>query len=1154
MWVGDAPPTVREQAVHAVRKLKPTANEVAQLEPLLSRKANDLRRAILSLVLTLPDDGVLATADRLLAAKAAPQRLAGLELLRELVAKERSAAAARARAASYAEAHREPARDEQVHLDALLQVQAEKASLENALGLCDRTKLTKPEPARKLGKSLDSPAAQALLRSLDDLVHEHRETPIPVERFSEGQTTELLGAVRWGFPGPFKMSDGKTVRRGDDELPLRDVWIGWYDGRPDALRDDDGLELLRAVNALYYERALSRRSSPSTLKLRYREVVQAIVAWLRELRPLTGANDAALDAIESHVAAFDPTWKSGQCMTWREDLDHLRTYCMTESRTPEQTARLWRLMTLAADPGGKAPKHRPPFDLVAAAYELGHANEHDVFDALVGKRYKPDEQSGRGAYYYGGPSGDFDELYAATDPRQQLTTAYPKLRPLVDRAVARVLEVELARGEQETVVSAAATRIRHAGGMDVLVRVLEAAGKDAKLNRRLWAMDNGGKGVVFSHLMRVCRPAEGDTPERFAAEAKKRQFDEAQLIALAMYAWPWAWFVEAALGWPGAEEAIWWVHAHTKDAQWSGNHEDREQWQAQVSQRTPLSFAELSDGAVDVAWFHRVYGQLGAKRWEAIHEMAKYASSGVGHRRAQIFADAMLGKLKRADLLKSIKDKRNQDHVRAIGLVPLAKPKKGANDGKDAQADPAKKDLLERYKAIAEFVRTGRQFGQMKQASEKRAAAIGQENLARTAGYPDPVRLQWAMEAESIADLAKGPVVVKVKDVEVSLAIGTDGLPEVTVTRDGKELKSVPASAKSDAKVKALSERRTELRRTASRMRQSLELSMCRGDVFGAGELRDLFANPILAPMLERLVFVGEGIAGYPVDGGRGLRDHAGKVEPVKKNESLRLAHPHDLLRTRKWHLWQRDCFAVERVQPFKQVFRELYLPTDAEREGKITRRYAGQQVNPRQAMALLGSRGWVAAPEQGVFRPFYDKGVAAWVSFQEHFHTPAEVEGLTVEGVHFARRGEWDALPLKDVDPRLFSEVLRDVDLVVGVAHQGGVDPEASASTVEMRASLLRETAALLKLKNVRVEKHHALVDGKLGQYSVHLGSATTHRLPGGALFIVAVHSQHRGRVFLPFADDDAKTAEVISKVLLLARDEEIRDPQLLSQIRAMT
>ncbi len=34
------------------------------------------------------------------------------------------------------------------------------------------------------------------------------------------------------------------------------------------------------------------------------------------------------------------------------------------------------------------------------------------------------------------------------------------------------------------------------------------------------------------------------------------------------------------------------------------------------------------------------------------------------------------------------------------------------------------------------------------------------------------------------------------------------------------------------------------------------------------------------------------------------------------------------------------------------------------------------------------------------------------------------------------------------------------------------------------------------------------------------------------------------------PFADDDPRTAEVVSKVLLLARDQEIQDPTILSQI----
>jgi hypothetical protein len=48
------------------------------------------------------------------------------------------------------------------------------------------------------------------------------------------------------------------------------------------------------------------------------------------------------------------------------------------------------------------------------------------------------------------------------------------------------------------------------------------------------------------------------------------------------------------------------------------------------------------------------------------------------------------------------------------------------------------------------------------------------------------------------------------------------------------------------------------------------------------------------------------------------------------------------------------------------------------------------------------------------------------------------------------------------------------------------------------------------------------------------------------------AADAQHRGRLFLPFADDDPKTAEVVSKALMLARDHEIKDPTILEQLRS--
>jgi hypothetical protein len=42
------------------------------------------------------------------------------------------------------------------------------------------------------------------------------------------------------------------------------------------------------------------------------------------------------------------------------------------------------------------------------------------------------------------------------------------------------------------------------------------------------------------------------------------------------------------------------------------------------------------------------------------------------------------------------------------------------------------------------------------------------------------------------------------------------------------------------------------------------------------------------------------------------------------------------------------------------------------------------------------------------------------------------------------------------------------------------------------------------------------------------------------------------RGKIeVLPFADDDPKTAEVLSKTLVLVHDTEVKDPNILDQLK---
>lgn len=122
--------------------------------------------------------------------------------------------------------------------------------------------------------------------------------------------------------------------------------------------------------------------------------------------------------------------------------------------------------------------------------------------------------------------------------------------------------------------------------------------------------------------------------------------------------------------------------------------------------------------------------------------------------------------------------------------------------------------------------------------------------------------------------------------------------------------------------------------------------------------------------------------------------------------------------------------------------------------------------------------------------------------------------------------------------------------DLLVSVAHAGGIDPKASTSSIEARSALIRETYTLLKLVNVQLFNRQAIVNGRIGHYNVHLGSGVIHKQPGGALFIISVHSQQPGRLFLPFVNDDPKTTEMVSRALMFARNNQIKDPTLLEQI----
>lgn len=1212
--VGHASADVRSAAFGAIEKQTLKDDEWTKIESFLSRTAADLRNGCIQLILKGSDKEALASASRLATAGDRSKRLAGLEVYRRLAEGARCRKACQEQAAVYRSQQKKLTKEEETQLTAIEQSDREVLSLKNGLGLFNPAARSKVVPPKKKKVTLITKAAIACIESLDALIHEHRTATVRIKTY-RGYQDELLGEIssyslpnidlskplapqkakyplmdiweKWKANRPAKLKD----KDGLELLRAKYLATMLDDYRFDSTRK----WLKQPGNAKLAAETVGEISIGKTKRL---EIVEDVLTWLLLMEIPKGCVDYLLDCTENSLACIpsetlktsipkpgeensrrryyydddddERDWRNHQI--YKFWLDALQWFVgRTEIKlTAQQKERIWNLERFHDEPCEGAARRRLEFTSLAEAFHSKLATRDDVLDALVGPQYGYSQ------------FGDLENLTSRplSKENQALLERDKRLVEMVDTIRNHVYEIEIARGEGVTPATSVMMAIESLVGIDKLFRTMAAMDSGKLKVESGYGRDAGSsRAAALTHMMKIAYPSDADTPAAFQKKAKEAMAagycSEARLLELAFLAPQWTKFVEATLAWNGFSEGLYWFLAHMAgsdateaaaeaegleadphdddvdddddddmDDSTEGDSITKPQrlsaWERLILERTPLTAEQRYEGAVDVAWFHRTWKELGEKRFTQMADAAKFAANSAQAKKAQFLADVLLGRKTRKELVEGIEKKKLKEYVRLLGLLPLA-------DGAKKDAD-----IVERYKTLQSYKKYARGLSSLTKPAAMLAVEIGMQNLARLAGYADPLRMEWALEADSIKDLAAGPVSVTKEGVTVTLQLDGDAKPVISVKKGDKSIKSIPAPVKKKhAQIAELADRAAELRRSASRMKQSLEAAMCRGDTISAAELIQLSGHAILAPQLGRLVFIGEGIAGYPDKGGKVLRDHTGKLEPIKKNETLRIAHPSDLLARGDWDKWQHDCFTAERVQPFKQVFRELYVVTKQEKKDQTaSHRFTGQQISPRQAMALWNSRGWNTQDQ--VVKIFHDLSLIAEVSFQYNYGTAAEIEGLTLDSVEFRKRDEYKPLKLDSIPARLFSEVMRDMDLVVSVAHRGEVDPEASASTTEMRAALLRETAQLLGLKNITFKPSHAVIKGYYGEYSVHLGSAIAHRLPGGALSILPVHAQHRGRLFLPFADDDPRTAELISKVLLLARDEEIMDPSILDQIGA--
>lgn len=1177
----DRSTVVRKAAISALASQQVPRRDLEQLDSLLGSKAEETRHGIVQLILLEDDDFAFARAAALVADKIRERRISGVAIIEGLRKGQR--AGERLDVLVEGLIQRGETRPEFTPL-----LPAGKAgppaTLEDALGLVDPEGLTPPpEHLRDTGIELFSESAVRFAAALDQCIEQHVDRRIEMPDWDG--TPRVLSLAEGSLSRPFA-SRGPNLGASEFELgdrvpQLWDVWTQfWSDHHPKDVRD-----VLRALNIPHacngwYVRGYPIVGTPaaehatprgtSLPRLAWPDRVSELLEWYAAKFATSGMIDFVLDAAAAQLVRLPRTrpasvpaesrpaaawWEHGW-ISWLHSARMLRS-TRRDLFSQEQRLRLWQLeRSLEAGLPGARPNGRDgpterslvgrllrgpwgdgegellddqvraPLYAVFNAHDDGVATDDDIHFRLIGR--SPTEAADHRR---------LSDLWYVAFNFRDLRRTRPAIADLVLMAQHRIVQVELAGSASGTAASTAVHGVHHAGGSDILLRALRQLGPDAFLRET----SGDSRRHRLSRIIRVCFPTGADRrPDGpFATAARRAALPEQRLVELAVFAPHWASCVEATLGWPGLASSVWWLHAHTRDDSWNMFAELKRLGGAELHERTPLTSNQLEEGNVDVEWFQRAHAELGDVRWEKVSKAVKFASSRTGHARARLFADAMRGRETVDILLERVHRSRDRDRVRALGLVPLPP------DDRDRETETAR-----RYALLTEFQRGSREFGAQRRASEKLAVEIALGNLARSAGYPDATRMQWAVEGAEVAEVLATSK-VEADGYRLELSVDGHGDPALLVQKEARTLKSVPASLRSRAEVKALRSRVKELRRNAREIRSSLELAMVRGEVMSRKELLGLLEHPLLAPQLRRLVLVTEhGDLGFLADHDPGslVTPPGGRVKIPA--QGARIAHPTDLAPTGHWPATQRHVVEHEIVQPFKQVFRELYVPTAEEQRARESTRYAGHQLDPRKALALFGARGWVASHEEGSGRMWHRERVHASVWTSIDLFTPLEVEPPVLDAVLFSNMDTAERIQLAEVPPRIFSETMRDLDLVVSVAHAGGADPEASESTVAMRAALVHETASMLKLENVDVVGPRALIDGKLADYAVHLGSATVHKRPGTAISIVAVPGQHRGRLFLPFRDDDPRSAEVLAKVVLLARDDKIKDPSILEQI----
>lgn len=408
---------------------------------------------------------------------------------------------------------------------------------------------------------------------------------------------------------------------------------------------------------------------------------------------------------------------------------------------------------------------------------------------------------------------------------------------------------------------------------------------------------------------------------------------------------------------------------------------------------------------------------------------------------------------------------------------------------------------------------------------------------------------------------------------------------------DGVQQKSVPAVVKEKqaAKLKKAKDIQKQADQTTSAQRDRIDRLLRTGRQMNMDDFKSFFLEHGLMSFLANKIIWNVTLNGQPVSVIR-LNDlwvnNENETITPDENSVVYLWHPatETVAQIKRW----REFLIHHQIQqPLKQAFREVYLLTEAEVNTRsYSNRMAAHVLKQHQFNMLAKTRGWkyalLGAFDNGgnngiaeISLPEYQLKAEYWVNevnAENNLNDTGIWNYVTTDQVRFLSTVNNEVVDLVDVPALPLSEVLRDVDLFVGVASVGN-DPAWRDSgglpaynnywtsfsfgdlseLAKNRKEILAGLIPRLNISKVaEIQDKFLVVKGKLRTYKIHIGSTNILMEPNDQYLCIVPDrgtKSHTEGLFIPF-EGDSGLSVILSKAFLLADDDKITDRTITSQI----